>query len=51
MAARILTPLLSYKRFDEARQKLIVESLRNLLKLPNLSRSIYEKVSAALAEN
>ena len=51
VAARILTPLLSYKRLDEARQKLIVESLRNLLKLPNLSRSIYEKVSAALAED
>lgn len=51
VAARILTPLLSYNRLDEARQKLIVESLRNLLKLPNLSRSIYEKVSAALAED
>lgn len=51
VAARILTPLLSYKRFDNQRQKLIVEALKKLLQLPNLSRSIYEKVSAALAED
>ena len=48
VAARILTPLLSYKRFDEQRQKLILENLNKLKKLPNLSRSIFEKVDAAL---
>ena len=51
VAARILTPLLSFKRFDKARQKLIVDNLRKLLQLPNLSRSIYEKVNAALSED
>ncbi len=48
VAARILTPLLSYKRFDSERQKLIIEGLKKLRALPKLSRSIYEKVSAAL---
>lgn len=50
VAARILTPLLSYKRFDDKRQKLIVENLRKLQQLPNISRSIFEKVNAALNE-
>lgn len=50
VAARILTPLLSFKRFDNARQALIKENLSKLMELPDLSRSIFEKVEAALKD-
>ena len=50
VAARILTPLLSFKRFDNARQALIKENLNKLMELPDLSRSIFEKVEAALKD-
>ena len=49
VAARIFNAALSYKRFDDKRQKLVVE-VRKLQQLPNISRSIFEKVNAALNE-
>lgn len=48
VAARILTPLLSFRRFDDKRQKMIQNNLNALMQMPKLSRSIYEKVSTAL---
>ena len=50
VAARILTPLLSFSRFDPQRQSMIRQELKNLMAMPNLSKSIYEKVEAALKE-
>lgn len=50
VAARILTPLLSFRRFDKKRQEIIKEKLSSLMNINDLSRSIYEKVSSALAE-
>ena len=50
VAARILTPLLSYKRFDKKRQELIEKELKGLMQLDSLSRSLYEKVNAALKD-
>ncbi|MCR5535976.1 MAG: aminopeptidase N [Succinivibrio sp.] len=49
VGARILSPLLSFKRFDTERQAMIKERLTELKNLPNLSRSIFEKVTAALS--
>lgn len=49
IAARILTPLLSFRRFDINRQQLAKEYLESLMNDPDLSKSVYEKVSAALA--
>ena len=51
VAARILTPLLSFKRFDVVRQNMIVQELKGLMQIPELSRSLYEKVDAALKDN
>lgn len=48
VAARILTPLLSFRRLDDKRQQMIRERLEKLMKLPSISRSIYEKVESAL---
>lgn len=48
VAARILTPLLSYRRFDETRQAMIEKALKDLMQLNGLSCSLYEKVDAAL---
>lgn len=50
VAARILTPLLSFRRFDKKRQALIKKNLTDLMNISSLSRSIYEKVSSALKE-
>ncbi|MGN0902756.1 MAG: DUF3458 domain-containing protein, partial [Succinivibrio sp.] len=50
VAARILTPLLSFKRFDSKRQQLIRTELNALMEIHDLSRSIYEKVSSALKD-
>ncbi|MBE8167150.1 MAG: aminopeptidase N [Shewanella sp.] len=48
VAARIITPLIQYSKFDESRQQKIKSCLQELLDLPNLSKDLYEKVSRAL---
>ncbi len=48
MAAKLLTPLLNFKRLDAKRRQLAAETLQKIRALPNLSRSVYEKVEAAL---
>ena len=51
VAARILTPLLSFRRLDAKRQQMIRERLEKLMKIPSISRSIFEKVESALKES
>ncbi|MCF2909174.1 aminopeptidase N [Pseudoalteromonas sp. DL2-H2.2] len=47
-ASRIITPLLSFKRFDETRQGLMKAQLEKLARLPELSDDLYEKIDKAL---
>lgn len=49
IAARMIEPLIRFKRYDEGRQKLMRAALEQLLKLDNLSRDLYEKITKALA--
>ncbi|KFZ38599.1 aminopeptidase N [Shewanella mangrovi] len=49
VAARIMTPLIQFGKFDDARQALLKGCLQQLLDLPELSRDVYEKASKALA--
>lgn len=49
VAARIITPLIQFKKFDKSRQELMKASLESILNLPNLSKDLYEKVTKALA--
>ena len=49
VAARIITPLIQFKKFDEQRQHLMRAALEEILALPELSKDLYEKVSKALA--
>lgn len=51
VAARIISPMLSFRRLDDDRAKLVVEQLEQLLSQADLSRSVYEKVAAALAKH
>ena len=50
VAARILTPLLSFRRLDEKRQGMIRSQLEKLMAIKSISRSIYEKVQSALKD-
>lgn len=47
-ASRLITPLMSWQRFDETRQQLMKAQLMRLQVLPNLSKDLYEKVAKAL---
>ena len=47
-AARLITPLLGFKRMSEQRQKNAKLSLQRLAALPDLSPDLYEKVNNAL---
>ncbi|MGB0894900.1 MAG: aminopeptidase N [Parashewanella sp.] len=48
VAARIITPLIQFSKFDEARQNKIKQCLQKLMDLPDLSKDLFEKVSRAL---
>lgn len=48
VASRLLTPLIQFKGFDQARQKLMKAELDKLSKLSNLSKNLKEKLDAAL---
>lgn len=50
VAARLITPMIQFKRLDETRQNLIKAELNRLLALPNLAKDLYEKVTRALAQ-
>lgn len=50
VAARLIVPLIQFKRLDEGRKALIRAELRLLAALPDLARDLYEKVSRALEQ-
>ncbi|KZN57174.1 hypothetical protein N474_09210 [Pseudoalteromonas luteoviolacea CPMOR-2] len=47
-ASRIITPFLSFKRFDEQRQSLMRAQLERLSRIENLSDDLFEKIDKAL---
>jgi aminopeptidase N len=48
LTARLVTPLLSWQRFDPQRQQFMQAQLKLLLVLPDISNDLYEKVSRSL---
>lgn len=50
VAARLITPLLQYKRFDPVRQSLMKQELQRLAERTDLSGDLFEKVTRALAQ-
>ena len=48
VAARLLTPLGTWQRVDEDRQRLMKQELRRILDSDNLSRDVYDVASRAL---
>ncbi|MEZ9200561.1 aminopeptidase N [Shewanella sp. 10N.286.54.B9] len=49
VAARIITPLIQFKKFDQQRQTLMRKSLEDILAIDELSKDLYEKVTKALS--
>jgi len=49
VAARLLTPLTRWRRFDRQRQVLMLEQLRRIRALPDLPRDVFEIVEKSLA--
>ncbi|WP_163930738.1 aminopeptidase N [Paraferrimonas sp. SM1919] len=50
VAARIITPLTQFKRFDAKRQQMMVSQLERIAELPELAKDLQEKVSKALEQ-
>ena len=50
VAARLIVPLIQFKRLDATRQKLIRDALGQLAVMPDLARDLYEKISRALEQ-
>lgn len=48
IAARLVTPLTSWKRYDSIRKQLITRELQRILDTPKLSADVYEIVSKSL---
>ena len=48
IAARLVTPLIQYKKFAKSHQEMMVMQLKRLLNRANLSKDLYEKVSKSL---
>ena len=51
IAARLTIPLTRWQRYDYTRQALMKQELDRLLKLPDLSRDVYELVAKSLNES
>ena len=49
VSARLLTPLTRWRRFDPARQALMLAELRRIQALPDLPRDVFEVVEKSLA--
>jgi aminopeptidase N len=49
VAARMVSPLGQWRRFDAARQTLMKRELQRILDLPNLSRNTFEMASKSIA--
>ncbi len=45
IAARLVSPLISWRRYDSERQKLMQQELERILAIKNLSSDVYEIVS------
>ena len=50
IAARLITPLLSWHKFDSTRSALMKSELTTLSKLPTLSKDLLEKVTLSLSQ-
>lgn len=50
VAARLITPFLQWRRFDEKRQQMLQNCLLELQQLDNLASDLAEKVNSALAQ-
>lgn len=50
VASRLITPLISWKKFDEDRQEKMKAQLNRLFEVPSLSSDLYEKVSKSLSK-
>lgn len=48
MAARMITPLTQWRRFDKKRQQLMREKLQTLMREKSLSKDLYEVISKSL---
>lgn len=48
VAARVITPFLSWQKFDDKRQSLIKNQLMRIADVPDISRDLFEKVSKSL---
>lgn len=49
VAARLVSPLIQWRRYDEERQELMKAELKRILNTPKLSKDVYEVVSKGLA--
>ncbi len=49
VAARMVSPLIQWRRYDEFRQNLMKAQLQRILDTPELSKDVYEVVSKGLA--
>ncbi len=49
VSARLLTPLTRWRRFDPARQAMMLDQLRRIKALPDLPRDVFEVVEKSLA--
>ncbi len=50
IAARLVTPLLSWRQYSDARQRLMQAELKKIAALDTLSKDVYEVVSKALQD-
>ncbi len=50
IAARMITPLIQFSKFDAKRQQKMKDCLLRLKSLPNLSKDLFEKVEKALEQ-
>ncbi|RKF20205.1 aminopeptidase N [Alginatibacterium sediminis] len=50
LAARLITPMIQVKHFDDNRKALIKSQLQRLAALPDLSKDLFEKVSNGLEQ-
>lgn len=50
VAARMIEPLIRFRRYDQQRQQQMCHALKQLKSLDQLSRDLYEKISKALAQ-
>ena len=49
IAARMLTPLTRWKKYNQTRQVLMKRELERILNAPNLSKDVYEVTSKSLS--